>query len=194
MRSLQDIVIKTFLAITVALPGVNQQNGTINGVPVVMPGSWGNQLGVIDLTIAKEKGKWRGETNQNASLRAIYDKNSKTSLVEADPEILQAVKVDHEATVDYVRQPVGTTTADIHSYFALVQDDPSIQIVTNAQKWYIEKQLKGTPDENLPVLSAGAPFKAGGRNGKAIIRLFQRGRSPLKMYRIFTCTQIQSQL
>ncbi len=146
------------------LPGIDQKNGTINGVPVVMPGSWGNQLGVIDLNIAKENGKWNVKQSK-ASLRAIYDKNTKTSLAKADPEILKAVKEEHDATVDYVRQPVGKTTADIHSYFALVQDDPSIQIVTNAQKWYIEKQLKGTPDENLPVLSAGAPFKAGGRSG-----------------------------
>jgi 2',3'-cyclic-nucleotide 2'-phosphodiesterase (5'-nucleotidase family) len=72
------------------------------------------------------------------------------------------VKEAHEETLHYVRQPVGTTKADIHSYFALVQDDPSIQIVTNAQKWYVEKKVKGTPDENLPILSAGAPFKAGG--------------------------------
>ena len=40
------------------LPGVDSKKGTINGVPVVMPGSWGNHLGVIDLNIAKEKGKW----------------------------------------------------------------------------------------------------------------------------------------
>ena len=52
------------------------KKGTINGVPVVMPGSWGNQLGVIDLTIAKEKGKWKVKQSQ-ASLRAIYDKNLK---------------------------------------------------------------------------------------------------------------------
>ncbi|CAM3894624.1 bifunctional 2',3'-cyclic-nucleotide 2'-phosphodiesterase/3'-nucleotidase [Mesobacillus thioparans] len=142
------------------LPGVDSVNGTINGVPVVMAGNWGNQLGVMDLTIAKEKGKWNIKSSKS-ELRAIYDKGTKTPLVEADKDILEAVKEDHEGTVNYVRQPVGETAADIHSYFALVQDDPSIQIVTNAQKWYVEKQVKGTPDENLPILSAGAPFKSG---------------------------------
>ena len=82
MPSLQVIVIQNFPGDIMNLPGVNQQNGTINGVPVVMPGSWGNQLGVIDLTIAKEKGKWNVKQSQ-ASLRAIYDKNTKTSLAEA---------------------------------------------------------------------------------------------------------------
>ena len=143
------------------LPGVDSEKGTINGVPVVMAGSWGSHLGVIDLKIKKEKGKWVVK-NSESELRAIYDKTNKISLAEPDNEVLEAVKEAHEETLNYVRQPVGTTTADIHSYFALTQDDPSIQIVTNAQKWYVEKKVKGTPDENLPILSAGAPFKAGG--------------------------------
>lgn len=163
----------------VGLPGVDQANGTINGVPVVMPGNWGNQLGVMDLTIAKEKGKWNVKSSKS-KLRAIYDKVNKKSLVEADKSILEAVKEDHEGTIDYVNQPVGKTTADIHSYFALVQDDPSIQIVTNAQKWYVEKQVKGTPDENLPILSAGAPFKAGGRNGSSYYTYVPEGTIAIK--------------
>lgn len=142
------------------LPGVDTEKGTINGVPVVMAGSWGSHLGIIDLKIAKEKGKWMVKDSES-ELRAIYDKTTKTSLAEPDTEVLEAVKVAHEETIKYIRQPVGTTTADIHSYFALAQDDPSIQIVTNAQKWYVEKKVKGTSDENLPILSAGAPFKAG---------------------------------
>lgn len=162
-----------------SLPGVDMENGTINDVPVVMPGSWGNQLGVMDLTIAKERGKWSVKASK-AELRSIYDKTTKTSLAEADPKVLAAVKAEHDGTVDYVRQPVGTTTADIHSYFALVQDDPSIQIVTNAQKWYIEQKVQGTADENLPILSAGAPFKAGGRNGASYYTYIPAGTIAIK--------------
>ncbi|MCF6409749.1 bifunctional 2',3'-cyclic-nucleotide 2'-phosphodiesterase/3'-nucleotidase [Alkalihalobacillus sp. EGI L200015] len=160
------------------LPGVDEEKGTINGVPVVMPGSWGNKLGVMDLILSKVEGDWIVKDSKT-SLRAIYSKES-GSLVDADPEVLEAVKEAHEGTVNYVRQPVGTTTADIHSYFALVQDDPSIQIVTNAQKWYIEKQLKGTADENTPILSAGAPFKAGGRNGASYYTFIPQGEIAVK--------------
>ncbi len=56
-------------------------------------------------------------------------------------------------------------SAPLHSYFALVADDPSVQIVSIAQKWYIAQMLKGTEYEGLPILSAAAPFKAGGRGG-----------------------------
>ncbi|WP_240035300.1 bifunctional 2',3'-cyclic-nucleotide 2'-phosphodiesterase/3'-nucleotidase [Neobacillus notoginsengisoli] len=161
------------------LPGVDPSKGTVNGVPFVMPGNWGNNLGVMDLVVEKIKGKWTVTDSKN-TLRPIYDTVAKKSLVDADKAVLNAVKKEHEGTVEYVRQPVGKTTADIHSYFALVQDDPSIQIVTNAQKWYVEKQLAGTKDEGLPILSAGAPFKAGGRNGASYYTYIPAGTIAIK--------------
>ncbi|TDL30979.1 bifunctional 2',3'-cyclic-nucleotide 2'-phosphodiesterase/3'-nucleotidase [Jeotgalibacillus sp. S-D1] len=160
------------------LPGVNTEKGTINGVPVVMPGSWGNNLGVMDLTISKKKGDWVVKDSAT-SLKPIFSKD-KGSLADPDPEVLAAVKEAHDGTVNYVRQAVGTTTSDIHSYFALVQDDPSIQIVTNAQKWYIENKLAGTEDENTPILSAGAPFKAGGRSGASYYTYIPQGEIAIK--------------
>ena len=44
-------------------------------------------------------------------------------------------------------------------------DDPSVQIVSIAQKWYVQEMLAGTEYAGLPILSAAAPFKAGGRGG-----------------------------
>jgi 2',3'-cyclic-nucleotide 2'-phosphodiesterase/3'-nucleotidase len=144
--------------------GVDLAKGTINGVPAVEPGFWGNNLGIIDLTLEKKDGKW-AVVDSKSEVKPIFDTVNKVPLVEADKAVVDAVKEDHENTLAYVRGPVGKTTASINSWFALVQDDPSIQIVTNAQKWYVEKQLQGTEYEGLPVLSAGAPFKAGGRQG-----------------------------
>jgi 2',3'-cyclic-nucleotide 2'-phosphodiesterase/3'-nucleotidase len=40
-----------------------------------------------------------------------------------------------------------------------------VQIVSQAQTWYIRDMLKDTEHKDLPVLSAAAPFKAGGRGG-----------------------------
>jgi 2',3'-cyclic-nucleotide 2'-phosphodiesterase len=168
---------KTFPGDFADLPGVDTEDGTVNGVPFVMPGSWGSHLGVIDLELKKVKGKWT-VLDSHSELNAIYKDG--TSLAEPDQEIVEAIKEAHEGTIDYVRQPVGKTTADIHSYFALVQDDPSIQIVTNAQKWYIEKQLAGTSDANLPILSAGAPFKAGGRSGASYYTYIPSGTIAIK--------------
>ena len=44
----------------------------------------------------------------------------------------------------------------LYSYLALVQDDPTVQIVNNAQKAYVEHYIQGDPDlADLPVLSVG---------------------------------------
>ncbi|MBP3040720.1 bifunctional 2',3'-cyclic-nucleotide 2'-phosphodiesterase/3'-nucleotidase [Bacillaceae bacterium Marseille-Q3522] len=137
---------------------IDNEKGTINGIPVVMPKSWGSHLGVIDMTLQQVDGDWK-VTDSQSKAEPI------TSVTEADPVITDAIKDAHNKTLEYVRTPVGQTEAPINSFFALVQDDPSIQIVTDAQKWFAEKELADTEYSNLPILSAGAPFKAGGRQG-----------------------------
>lgn len=138
-------------------PGVDGINGKINGTPVTMAGKYGDHLGIIDLNLVYKNRKW-SVVNSKGSIRKIYTKSK-----EADERIKEIAKESHEGTVKYVRQQVGTTSAPITSYFALVKDDPSVQIVNNAQIWYAKRELAGTPEGSLPILSAAAPFKAGTR-------------------------------
>ena len=138
-------------------PGVDGVNGKINGTPVTMAGKYGDHLGVIDLKLNYTDGKWK-VTDSKGSIRKVDTKSNV-----ADKRVIDIAKESHEGTINYVRQQVGTTTAPITSYFALVKDDPSVQIVNNAQLWYAKQELAGTPEANLPILSAAAPFKAGTR-------------------------------
>lgn len=146
---------------------VDAEKGLIHGKPATMGGFWGSHLGVIDLMLEREAGEWRVVTSA-VETRPISKRNedrSITALVESDQGVLDATAADHEATLGYVRRAVGKTAAPLHSYFALVADDPSVQIVSIAQKWYVGEMLKGTEHAGLPILSAAAPFKAGGRGG-----------------------------
>ncbi|HET7521753.1 MAG TPA: bifunctional 2',3'-cyclic-nucleotide 2'-phosphodiesterase/3'-nucleotidase [Bacillales bacterium] len=161
------------------IPGVNLEKGTINGIPSVEAGFWGNHLGIIDLTLEKDGEDW-DVVDSHAEVRAIYNETTGEALVEPDQEILDAVWEDHQATLDYIRSKVGETTAPIYSYFALVKDDPSVQIVSNAQKWYTEKIVEGTKYEGLPILSAAAPFKAGGRGGPGYYTYIPKGPIAIK--------------
>jgi 2',3'-cyclic-nucleotide 2'-phosphodiesterase / 3'-nucleotidase len=147
--------------------GVDVANGTIHGKPAVMGGFWGSHLGVIDLMLERDGNSWRVVTTAT-EVRPISKRNedrSVTALVESVPKVLDAVATEHAATLEYIRRGVGKTAAPLYSYFALVADDPSVQIVSNAQKWYITDMMKGTEYEGIPILSAAAPFKAGGRGG-----------------------------
>jgi len=150
------------------LPGADIARGTINGVPTVMAGFWGSHLGVVDLTLRRTASGWE-RADGTATTRGIRRRqdNRWVPAVEPDPTIEAAVQPEHTGTLAYVRRPVARSTARVHSYFALVQDDASVQLVARAQTAYIRRALKGTPHEGIPLLSAAAPFKAGGRGGPA---------------------------
>jgi len=145
-------------------PKVDIARGTINGVPAVMPGRWGDHLGVIDLVLDDSSGSWRVKDSR-AQIRPIRDRATRRALVAADPLVAAAIAEEHAGTLAYVRAEVAQTTAPITSYFAQVLDDPSVQVVSLAQLHYARRAFKGTEFEGLPLLSAAAPFKAGGRQG-----------------------------
>ncbi|WEX89554.1 bifunctional 2',3'-cyclic-nucleotide 2'-phosphodiesterase/3'-nucleotidase [Sinorhizobium garamanticum] len=148
------------------LAGVDNTKGLISGKPGVMGGFWGSHLGLIDLLLERDGSAWR-VVSSTSEARPIYRREEKKVIAEVGdkPEVLAAAAKDHEATLAYVRTPVGKTSAPLYSYFSLVADDPSVQIVSQAQTWYIRDMLKDTEHKYLPVLSAAAPFKAGGRGG-----------------------------
>lgn len=149
------------------IAGVDVAAGTIHGKPAAMGGFWGSHLGVIDLMLERSGNEWKivGHSSEARPISKRNEDRSVTALVESEPDILASVQAEHNATLAYVRRAVGKTDAPLHSYFALVADDPSVQIVSIAQSWYIGEMMKGTEYEGLPILSAAAPFKAGGRGG-----------------------------
>ncbi|MDK2709853.1 bifunctional 2',3'-cyclic-nucleotide 2'-phosphodiesterase/3'-nucleotidase [Enterobacter cloacae] len=149
-----------------SIKGADIDKGTLNGVPAVMPGMWGDHLGVVDLVLNNDSGSWK-VTASKAEARPIYDAAAKKSLAAEDQKLLDVLKHDHDATREFVSKPIGKSADNMYSYLALVQDDPTVQVVNMAQKAYAEHFVQGDPDlANLPVLSAAAPFKVGGRKNE----------------------------
>lgn len=147
--------------------GVDAARGTISGKPAVMAGFWGSHMGLVDLLLERDGNRWRvvSATSEARPISRREEDRSVTALVDSVPGVLASVQREHDETLAYVRRAVGRTSAPLYSYFALVADDPSVQIVSQAQTWYIAEMLKGTEYGALPLLSAAAPFKAGGRGG-----------------------------
>ncbi|ANF98750.1 2',3'-cyclic-nucleotide 2'-phosphodiesterase [Paenibacillus bovis] len=142
-------------------PGVDLEKGTINGVPAVEPGVWGSHLGIIDLDLQYIAGQWK-VVDGHAMLRSVSDDLTDT---DADQQLQEAARTAHKRTLAYIRTPVGRTSEPLYSYFALVMDNPVVQIINDAQLWYAHKMLKGTEYADMPLLSAASAFKTGGRYG-----------------------------
>ncbi|WMT15237.1 bifunctional 2',3'-cyclic-nucleotide 2'-phosphodiesterase/3'-nucleotidase [Serratia fonticola] len=145
------------------IKGVDIDKGLLNGVPAVMPGQWGDHLGIVDLQLNNDGGNWK-VTAAKAQARPVYDKENKRSLATEDPALVKVLEEDHNGTREFVSKPIGKSDGNMYSYLALIQDDPTVQIVNNAQRAYVEHYIQGDPDlADLPVLAAAAPFKVGGR-------------------------------
>ena len=142
---------------------VEKENGDIT--QYVQPLNNGKEVGVVDLKIEVTK-----DENGNDKY-TINDSNSKISNISVankanDAETEEVVREYHEATDKYVNEKSGEVTKDLNSFFTLVADDPSVQIVSDAQKAYVEELIENNdpslaPYADLPILSAAAPFKAG---------------------------------
>jgi 2',3'-cyclic-nucleotide 2'-phosphodiesterase/3'-nucleotidase len=146
--------------------GLDSARGLIWGKPAVMAGFWGSHAGAIDLTLRREGGRWRA-AGASVSVHPIARLRGgrPAAAVRDDPGVRAAGAAAHRATLAHVRRPVGATRAPLHSYFAFVTDAPAVRVVNAAQAWHLAAVVRGTPLEGLPILSAAAPFKAGGRGG-----------------------------
>lgn len=138
-------------------PGIDPQAGTLAGKPAVMPGFWGSHLGVIDLGLMPEGDGWR---------IASFRSRAEPVETQADhPAVTVPALPAHFGTLRHFRRRVGRTKLPLSSYFTLIGDDPGLRLVTMAQRWHVRRALRGTRWQDLPILSAAAPFRAGGRGG-----------------------------
>lgn len=144
------------------LPGVDKVRGTVHGVPTVMAGLWGKQLGVIALRLRYDGQRWSVDREHTTvETRAVVDADK--HVVAADAAIAPLVADEHAAAVKYVKTPIGSTDFRMSTYFADVGDVSAIQIVNQAQAEYLSRYVKANLPQYaaLPVLSVSAPFKSG---------------------------------
>lgn len=164
------------------IAGIDNVKGALHGKPACQPGFWGSHLGIVDLDLERRGERWR-IADFRVEARPIFERRPDHTIVSkamAEPAVLAAVEADHQATLTYMREPAGHTAAPINSYFALVIDDASVQIVGEAQIAYAKPLMAQTRWKDLPILSAAAPFKSGGRAGPSFYTDIPAGPLALK--------------
>ena len=144
------------------LPGVDKVAGTVNGVPTVMANYWGKHLGVIKLGLTFNGTNWAVDKTQT-TVEARSIQNADKTYVAADPTVSAAIATEHQATINYVKTPIGNTDFHMSTYFADVGDPGAIEIVNQAQADYVSTYIQANLPQyaSLPVLSVSAPFKSG---------------------------------
>ncbi|MFO7758743.1 MAG: bifunctional 2',3'-cyclic-nucleotide 2'-phosphodiesterase/3'-nucleotidase [Roseovarius sp.] len=155
-------------------PGADITRGTLCDVPCVIPGFAGSHLGQLDIHLTRGGGAWR-VTRHHAGLVS-------TDGVAPCPRLARTLARAHAHTVRLTDRIVAHTAHSIHSYLSLVQNDLGMQLVNDAQRGALGEALENTTHASLPVLSATAPFKTGGRAGPAYYTDIHNG--PLRLRNI----------
>lgn len=149
------------------LASADLAKGTVDGKPYVMAGSFGSHLGVIDITLDDASGKWAVKDGRSEA-RPVATKGEDGEIharLPADARITDALKDWTQATLDYIRAPIGEAKGPFNTYLTLMGNTEALRLVADAQTEYAKTIVKGTPYEGLPILSAIAPFRVGGRPG-----------------------------
>ncbi|WP_084404856.1 bifunctional 2',3'-cyclic-nucleotide 2'-phosphodiesterase/3'-nucleotidase [Aliagarivorans taiwanensis] len=148
-------------------PGADIEAGTLHGTPSVMPGFWGNKLGVIDLSLNVTIQGDQASFEIAAADVHLMDIDDTAGVEHESAEIIEQVEEAHQGTVDYMATEIGQSDQPIYSFFSLAGPDLSVQLVNEAQMWRGEQLVADGAfgaDNDLPLLAVAAPFR-GGRNG-----------------------------
>jgi len=143
------------------LADVDNERGSVNGVPAVMGDYHGKGIGVVELALTMHGGHWSVDrAASRAEVRLVKHDNA---YAESDAAIPPLVEREHAATISYVKTPIGHSDMALTTYFAAAGDTSALQIVNIAQRDYAEKYIKANLPQyaQVPVLSAASPFKAG---------------------------------
>lgn len=146
-------------------PAKSARDGALlHGRPAVMPGFHGSHLGKIDLALASDGGSWQVRTRDVAVVPTAEVVRPREE-TENQSRVTAACSRAHRATRRWLGQAVGQTTQRLHSYFDLVSPSLALRTVAAAQAAHVRRQLAGGPFAGMPILSATAPFRTGGRGG-----------------------------
>jgi 2',3'-cyclic-nucleotide 2'-phosphodiesterase / 3'-nucleotidase len=146
------------------IQGIDVERGTVDGTPTTMAGFWGSHLGVIDLKLHRDAGSWQ-VVNSRSHVLPVTKEQGTGKGSRAMARVLKAAQKDHDATLEYMRFPIGETLRPLHSYFALIKSCESVQIVCQSQRRFVAENLAGTEHADLPLLSASSPYKVGSLGG-----------------------------
>jgi len=140
-------------------PGVDPANGTLWGKPAVMPGFAGSHLGIIDLNLSLDVQGRPKVTSFQVRCEPVPPSTRASDLV------VRPVTAAHRITLRQLSTRIGRSASVLSSHFAVIGHDDGLRLVNLAQRWHVRRRLAGTPFEGIPILSAAAPYRAGGRGG-----------------------------
>lgn len=136
------------------LPGVDKNTYLMNGKNVVMAGSRGEAIGVVDLTLAVD-GDSFVITDRSSEIRKVTAENTKEN------ELISSLYgVWEEELLDYSTDIIGELKSGvaIQNYYGLLGDNTAIQLLNDSKMQYALKFVNATGKQyqDYPIIAASS--------------------------------------
>lgn len=141
--------------------------------PVMISGALGEYLGQMDLSLTRAQNTWQTQAAHIKMIRNPLDAPESQPLV-------SALAPHHNETLITISKPIGETSHQIDSFFALTANNSALQLVARAFTSALSKDHAESEWAQLPLLSAIAPFRTGGLNGPRYYCHIQTGALRLR--------------
>ena len=141
---------------TTATALIDPLRGMLSGKPAVMPGFWGSHLGVIDLSLRYEGSRWH--------ITAATARAESCATAPPCPDLPAPVIAADRAARRHFARRIGASTVPLNSHFTQIGHDAGLALIARASRWHLRRALERQAGA-LPILTAAAPFRSGGRGG-----------------------------
>jgi len=128
-------------------------DSTINGALVMQPRNWAGSVALGTLTLERRGRRWVVVSRKGQSVRVAGHREH--------PAVLAAMRSTHEATMDWVNEPVGRTPVAWRADSARVADMPITDLVNEVMRRTTGAELSATAAFSLDAgLDTGAVTQA----------------------------------
>lgn len=157
-------------------PETGNHNVDLSEAAIVQPGSLGSHLGCIDLALERknESGsdsrRWRVVKGRAEAVPITSERLDRLAglrrVLRENPRLRHRVAGQHRATLRFTGLELGETAVPLNTYFSYLAPCAATQLVSDAQTAAARSVVASDPElRDLPLLSAVAPFRCGGRGG-----------------------------
>ena len=145
------------------LPGIDTTTSLVNGKRLLLIKEKGKAIGIADLNVAVD------ENNEVVLKNSTYDIRKVQKETAASPEITETMNEWGPKMEEYCGTQIGNLQDGVNwdNYAALIEDNPVIQVVQNAQIDYAADMIYNTLPEykDYPIVSMTRYAKTGSAGG-----------------------------
>lgn len=173
-----------------SLPGVDKETGLVNGKLVMMPGAYGNHIGISDIELAVEE-----MTNSFSIVKQTSQIRSLSKYETVERKEIKDCFTPWEAAFQEYRLNSLFHLAEgqvIENYFGVMQDSAAMQLINDSKRYYAYKTIHNTKKQyaKYPVIAASSYTAYGADSSDDYVsitnNIYQSDLVSLQSYRQFT--------